>query len=174
VKDSDYVERGRTGQSPVCHCRAAVVIKPVSADSLRKTGIFADKAGDFRRFPPQVRRTGIPETKSYARKAGISGPFSRFLGSLPEHRNGWLETEGSNSRIPDRTLSPTRCRRHLGISARTWGPRVSCSVPECGHIGSCRVCPLRARMPAGFWRGVYANSTSAYDAARIATAIEKA
>src|SRR3954447_5523561 len=34
------------------------MIKPVSAESLRKTGIFADKAGDFRRFPPQVRRTG--------------------------------------------------------------------------------------------------------------------
>jgi hypothetical protein len=30
------------------HPRAAVVIKPVSTDSLPKTGIFADKAGDFR------------------------------------------------------------------------------------------------------------------------------
>jgi hypothetical protein len=35
-----------------CRPRAAVVMKIVSADSLRKTGIFADKAGDFRRFPP--------------------------------------------------------------------------------------------------------------------------
>ena len=30
-----------------CHPRAAVLIEPVSADSLPKTGIFADKAGDF-------------------------------------------------------------------------------------------------------------------------------
>jgi hypothetical protein len=73
--------------------RAAVVIKTVSADSLRKTGIFADKAGDFRRFPPEDRRTGSPETKSNARKAGISGPFSRFLGSLAESTNGWLATQ---------------------------------------------------------------------------------
>jgi hypothetical protein len=38
-----------------CRPRAAVVIKPVSADGLRKTGIFEDKAGDFRRFLPQER-----------------------------------------------------------------------------------------------------------------------
>src|SRR5712672_3558845 len=73
-----------------CVHRAAVVIKPVSADSLRKTGIFADKAGDFRRFPPQVRRTGGLETKSNARKAGISGALSRFSGSVAKRRNGWL------------------------------------------------------------------------------------
>ncbi len=73
--------------------RAAVVIKPVSADSLRKMGIFADKGGDFRRFPPQVRRTGSPETRSNARKAGISGPFLRFLRSLAERTNGWLATQ---------------------------------------------------------------------------------
>jgi hypothetical protein len=33
--------------------RAAVVIKPVFADSLRKTGIFADVAGDFRKLVPK-------------------------------------------------------------------------------------------------------------------------
>jgi hypothetical protein len=77
-----------------CLDRAAVVIEPVSATSLRKTGIFADKAGDFRRFPPRDRQTGGPETKSNARKAGISGPFSRFLGSLAECRTGWLAGRG--------------------------------------------------------------------------------
>src|SRR6478752_3091791 len=61
--------------------------------------MFADKAGDFRRFPPQDRRTGSPETKSNARKAGISGPFSRFLGSLAERTNGWLGREDSNLRM---------------------------------------------------------------------------
>ena len=63
------------------------MINPVSADSLRKTGIFADKAGDFRRFPPRDRKTGSLETKLKARKAGISGPFSRLLGSLAERTN---------------------------------------------------------------------------------------
>jgi hypothetical protein len=72
---------------------AAVVIKPVSADSLRKTGIFADKAGDFWQIPPQVRRSGSPETKSNTREAGISGPFSRLLGSLAERTNAWLATQ---------------------------------------------------------------------------------
>ena len=74
-----------------CRPRAAVVIKPVSADSLRKMGISADKAGDFRQLPPQDRRAGSPETKSNGQKAGISGPFSGFLGSLAERMNGWLE-----------------------------------------------------------------------------------
>jgi hypothetical protein len=45
----------------------------VSASSLRKTGILADTAGDFPRFPPQDRRTESPETKSNMRRAGISG-----------------------------------------------------------------------------------------------------
>jgi hypothetical protein len=81
------------------------VIKPVSADSLRKTGIFADKAGDFRRFLPQDRRTESSETKSNARKAGISGPFSRFLGSLAEHANAWLTREDSNCQMVIRPRS---------------------------------------------------------------------
>jgi hypothetical protein len=67
------------------------VIKPVSANSLSKTGIFAEKAGDFRPFPPSPRQTGGPETK-----ARISGPFSRLLGSLAERRNGWLGRKVSN------------------------------------------------------------------------------
>jgi hypothetical protein len=55
--------------------QAAVVFKPVSADSLRKTGIFADTAGDFPRFPHQDRRTGSLETKSNTRKAGFPARF---------------------------------------------------------------------------------------------------
>jgi hypothetical protein len=34
-------------------------------------GIFAEKAGDFRRFPLPLRQTGSPETKANARKAGF-------------------------------------------------------------------------------------------------------
>lgn len=37
--------------------------------------------------------------KSNARKAGISGPFSRFLTSLAERQCGWLGREGSNLRM---------------------------------------------------------------------------
>ena len=40
-------------------------------------------AGDFRQFPPQVRQIGSLETKANARKAGISGPFSRFWEARP-------------------------------------------------------------------------------------------
>jgi hypothetical protein len=84
-----------------CHPRAAVVIEPVSADSLRKTGISADRAGDFRRFPPQDRPIGSPETKSNTRKARISGPIARRLRSLEDRGNGWLGREGSNLRMAE-------------------------------------------------------------------------
>jgi hypothetical protein len=76
-----------------CQGRAAVVIKPVSAESLYETGISAGMAGDFRRFPPQDWRAESAETKSNTRKARISGPFLRLLGSLVERRNGWLATQ---------------------------------------------------------------------------------
>jgi hypothetical protein len=46
---------------------AAVVIKLISAHSLCKTGIFAEKAGDFWRFPPQTRRSGSPERRKRIR-----------------------------------------------------------------------------------------------------------
>jgi hypothetical protein len=93
-----------------CLPRAAVGIETVSADSLRKTGISADKAGDFRRLPPQDRRAGSLETKSNARKAGISGPFSGFFGSLTERLNGWLGREDSSLEMANwnQTLSPVR------------------------------------------------------------------
>ena len=77
-----------------CRPRAAVVIEPVSADSLLKTGIFA---GDFRLMPagPRVQRqTRMRE------KARISGSFSRLVGSRPERRNAWLATQ---------------CRSHLSL-----------------------------------------------------------
>ena len=115
----------RLDQCAELHCpsRAAVVIKPVSADSLRRTGIFADKAGDFRRFPLKVGRTGRPETKSNARKAGISGTFSRFLVSPAECRTAWLGREDSNSRIPDRT-------RSLREFSQIWEYQVCDRAPE--------------------------------------------
>jgi len=65
----------------------------VSADNLHKTGISAGTAGDFRQFAVPRSANGGPETKSHARKAGISGPISRFLGSLAERRSAWLATQ---------------------------------------------------------------------------------
>jgi hypothetical protein len=76
-----------------CRPRAAVVTKLVSAHSLPKTGIFAEKAGDFPQFPPQVRQSWRPETKPGARKAGISGSFSRLSRGLAERTNAWLATQ---------------------------------------------------------------------------------
>jgi hypothetical protein len=80
---------------------AAVAIEPVSVDSLRKTGIFADLAEDFRRFLPQLRQIRSLETKANARKAAISGLFSRLFGSPVDRRTDWLTIQGSNSHIPD-------------------------------------------------------------------------
>ena len=68
-------------------------------DSLCKTGIFGGVAGDFRRLAPCNSRFGSPETKSNGRNAGISGPISRFLGSLAERRTAWLGREDSNLRM---------------------------------------------------------------------------
>jgi hypothetical protein len=84
----------------------AVAIEAISADSLRKTGISADRAGDFRRSAPQDPVTVNPETKSITRNAGISGPFSRLLGTLAGRMNAWLGCEDSN-----RTLSLVRQKR---------------------------------------------------------------
>jgi len=61
-------------QNPSESLGAAVVIEPVSADSLCKTGIFADRAGDYRQFRPRDWEIGSLEIKSNAQKAGISGP----------------------------------------------------------------------------------------------------
>ena len=79
--------------------QAAVVIEPgLRRRSLQNGNI----RGCGRRLSPigALRwRFGSLETKSNARKAGISGPFSRFLGSLAERRNGWLGREDSNLRM---------------------------------------------------------------------------
>ena len=70
----------------------------LSAESLLKTGIFADVAGDFRQLTPQNQRIGSLETNPNVRKAAIFGHFSYFLGSVAERRNGWLGREDSNLR----------------------------------------------------------------------------
>ena len=79
-----------------CHGRAAVVMNRSPPIVSAKTGIFTDTAGDFRPILPQLRQTGSPVTKANARKARISGLFSRLFASLGERRNGWLRREDSN------------------------------------------------------------------------------
>jgi hypothetical protein len=76
--------------------RAPVVIEPLSSARLLKTGIFAAKAADFRRFRPEVRQGRSPEPKASTKK---TGPFSRFLGSLAKCWNGCLGRQASNYRI---------------------------------------------------------------------------
>jgi hypothetical protein len=56
-------------------------------------------AGDFCHLAPREHRFGSLETKANARKALISGPFSRFPQSLAERRSGWLGREDSNLRM---------------------------------------------------------------------------
>jgi len=63
--------------------------------------MFAGVAGDFRDLAHQNYRFGSLETKSNSRKAGISGPFSRFLGSQAKRRTAWLGREGSNLRMAE-------------------------------------------------------------------------
>jgi hypothetical protein len=53
--------------------RAAVVIEPVSGENLCKTGISADRAGDFRQFRSRDWETGSLETKSMREKPGFPG-----------------------------------------------------------------------------------------------------
>jgi len=66
------------------------------SDSPRTPGIFADEAEPFGDFPRHLGEPGVQETNPNARKAGISGLFSRLLGSLAERRNGLLTIRGSN------------------------------------------------------------------------------
>jgi hypothetical protein len=59
--------------------RAAVVIEPVSANNLYKTGISPDAVGDFWPIPSHDREIGSLETKPNAQKARISGPVRHRL-----------------------------------------------------------------------------------------------
>ena len=71
--------------------RAAVVIEPVSADGLRKTGTFADKAGDgdfplgFAK-PGERRRNGVRESRDFR-------SILAFLGE-PGRTPDWLAGAG--------------------------------------------------------------------------------
>ena len=64
-----------------------------SGDSLCKTGIFADVAGDFADFGFHICKPRILETEPKARKAGISGPFRCLPGSQAKSGSGWLATQ---------------------------------------------------------------------------------
>jgi hypothetical protein len=57
--------------------------QPVSADSLCKTGIFADVAGDFRRLAPCDCRFGSLETKQNTQKARVPAHSRVSCGARP-------------------------------------------------------------------------------------------
>src|ERR1700759_929162 len=57
--------------------RAAVVIEPVSVNSLRRTGVLQECAGDFRQIHREDLESRSLETKSNVRKAWISRPSRR-------------------------------------------------------------------------------------------------
>jgi Transposase len=112
--------------------RAAVVIKPVSARSLSKTGIFAEKAGDFRRFPPQprgasgkllYRRRSLSHTLNHSLShmtygSPMSGPI------VPPAREGHRRqfSEADKRRIVEEAARPgaslSEVARGYGIAAR--------------------------------------------------------
>lgn len=56
-----------------CVRRAAVVIEPVSANSLCETGVFRETAGDFPLFRPGDWKTENLETKPNAGKPRFQG-----------------------------------------------------------------------------------------------------
>jgi hypothetical protein len=89
-----------------CHHRAVVVIKPVSADSLHKTGMSADKAEDLGDFPPQDRPIGSPEIKSRPAFAALL----RAVAKSKEQPHCLAEAGNSNSDMAswNRILSPVR------------------------------------------------------------------
>lgn len=55
------------------YCRAAVVIEPVSANSLHETGVFPKTAGDYPPFCFEGCETRSLEIEPNAEKVGISG-----------------------------------------------------------------------------------------------------
>jgi hypothetical protein len=93
--------------------RAAVEIKPISADSLRKTGIFAEKAGDFRRFPPSGSRNWESGDEVYC---GKRRHFQPILGSLAESAYGCLGRQVSNRQVPNcrADTQTTICKKPCG------------------------------------------------------------
>jgi len=107
------------------------VIEPVSTDNLCKTGISPVRAGDFRRFRPQDWEIGSLETKSNARKAGISGPIRRRLQTVAKRRTGWLATQCRSRQSPRKFPGIREFYRefcHSGARRHDLGARNRCAA----------------------------------------------
>ena len=72
-----------------CQGRAAVLIEPVSADSLSTMGIFAVTAGDFRRFRPPPPQKGVFRDESGCAKRPDFSPILASLGK-PGRMQEWV------------------------------------------------------------------------------------
>jgi hypothetical protein len=88
-----------------CVYQAAVVIELVSADSLRKTGIFADKAGDFPRFSATSSAKRASRDESECTKSRDFRPILTLCGDRPNvGMAGWRGTYRT-PHIPDHRQS---------------------------------------------------------------------
>jgi hypothetical protein len=104
----------------------AVAIELVSANSLRKTGIFAGTAGDFHGFLPQLRQIESSETVTNARNARISRPFPVHFGAYICRGNAWLATQSHRPRLPPDSLQT----RNLTGKITILGLELAISVQE--------------------------------------------
>ncbi|MBR1237862.1 hypothetical protein [Bradyrhizobium sp. AUGA SZCCT0182] len=116
IADSSQLKT-EIGSKPSAAVGAAVVIEPVSADSLRKTGIFADMAGDFRRFLSQLRQTGSLETKANARKAGIPADSRVSSEAWPNLTMGGWRRSVDRTCLQEYSLQTGNFTGNLAISA---------------------------------------------------------
>src|SRR5258705_8005909 len=73
----------------------------VSGRGLRKTGIFANSAGDFWAFAARDRKKGVWRRKLNREKPAVCGPFASFELVMSVRRTAWLTSEGSNFHIPE-------------------------------------------------------------------------
>ena len=103
---------------------AAVVIEPVSANSLCKTGVFRKMAGDFPRFCPRDWETGSLETSRIPKKPGFPGLYGAGCKLRPDAGlTGWggrdRTSEWRNQNPPDYSMIPTRIWKNAQNCALT-------------------------------------------------------
>jgi hypothetical protein len=103
--------RSREDRNFECGPRAAVVIEPSLRQQSLQNGNIRGRSRRLLPIGARDYRFGILETKSNARKAGISGPFSRLLRSHAERQNGWLGREDSNLDMTNSKSDPVVCPR---------------------------------------------------------------
>jgi hypothetical protein len=134
------------------------VIELVSADSLRKTGIFPDKGGDFRRFSPPGRQKREAGDRSECAKRRDIRPILTSLGK-PGQTREWVAGAGGieppNGGIKIRCLTawlrPNNPERQRPRSPATPVYRGSPAISTGWRLD---FCPNRARQGDTLYKGV--------------------